>query len=120
MLEKRLRFCRDRLLFLEKQSALVLPERIIENRRRAVDLFEERLERSIDYRIQNVIQKFSKTAAALDALSPLAVLARGYSLTETETGQRIQNIHEVRNGNSIRTRLANGILKSIVTEVKEN
>jgi exodeoxyribonuclease VII large subunit len=120
MLEKRLRFCRDRLLFLEKQSALVLPERIIENRRRAVDVFDERLERSIDYRIQNAAQKFSKTAAALEALSPLSILARGYSLTETENGQRIQNINEVRNGNIIRTRLANGILKSIVTEIESN
>jgi exodeoxyribonuclease VII large subunit len=115
MLEKRLQFCRNRLSFLEKQSVLVLPERIIENRRRAVDLFEERLERSVDYRIQTAVQKFSKAAAALDALSPLAVLARGYSLTETETGRRIQNINEVRNGDPIRTRLANGILKSVVT-----
>ncbi|MDR0704865.1 MAG: exodeoxyribonuclease VII large subunit [Planctomycetaceae bacterium] len=118
LLEKRLRFCRDRLLFLEKQSALVLPERIIENRRRAVDLFEERLERSIDYRIQNFAQKFSKTAAALDALSPLSILARGYSLTETENGRRIQNINEVQNGDSIRTRLANGILKSVITKIE--
>jgi exodeoxyribonuclease VII large subunit len=112
--EKRLRFCRDRLSFLEKQSALVLPERIIENRRRAVDLFEERLERSIDYRIQAAVQKFGKTATALNALSPLSVLARGYSLTETETGHRIQNIDEIKNGDHIRTRLSNGILKSVV------
>jgi exodeoxyribonuclease VII large subunit len=118
MLAKRLRFCRDRLSFLEKQSVLILPEQIIENRRRAVDLFEEQLERSIDYRLQNAVQNFSKTAAALNALSPLAVLARGYSLTETENGRRIQNINEVRNGDSIRTRLANGVLKSVVTEIK--
>ncbi|MDR0611754.1 MAG: exodeoxyribonuclease VII large subunit [Planctomycetaceae bacterium] len=118
MLEKRLRFCRDRLSFLEKQSALVLPERIIENRRRAVDLFEERLERSVDYRIQTAVQKFSKTAAALDTLSPLAILARGYSLTETVTGCRINNINNVQKGDSIQTRLANGILKSVVTEIE--
>jgi exodeoxyribonuclease VII large subunit len=115
MLEKRLQFCRNRLSFLEKQSAQILPERIIDNRRRAVDLFEERLERSVDYHLQTAVQKFSKAAAALDALSPLAVLARGYSLTETENGRRIQKINEVRNGDSIRTRLANGILKSVVT-----
>ncbi|MDR2116644.1 MAG: exodeoxyribonuclease VII large subunit [Planctomycetaceae bacterium] len=117
LLEKRFRFYRNQLSFLEKQSVLVLPERIIENRRRAVDLFEERLERSIDYRIQGSVQKFSKMAAALDALSPLGVLARGYSLTETESGYRIRNVNEIKNGTTIRTRLANGLLKSIVTEI---
>ncbi|MDR0338179.1 MAG: exodeoxyribonuclease VII large subunit [Planctomycetaceae bacterium] len=117
MLEKQFRFCRDRLAFLEKQSALVLPERIIENRRRAVDLFEERLERSVDSWMQTAVQKFRNTAARLEALSPLAVLARGYSLTETEIGHQIQNINEVKIGNHIQTRLSNGVLKSVVTDI---
>ncbi|MDR2441269.1 MAG: exodeoxyribonuclease VII large subunit [Planctomycetaceae bacterium] len=117
LLEKRIQFYRNKLSFLEKQSALVLPERMIENRRRIVDLFEERLERSVDHRVQMAVQKFSKTAASLEALSPLAILARGYSLTETETGHRIQKINEIRNGDTIRTRLSNGVLKSIVTDI---
>ncbi|MDR2755405.1 MAG: exodeoxyribonuclease VII large subunit [Planctomycetaceae bacterium] len=116
-LEKRIQFYRNRLSFLEKQSVLLLPERMVENRRRAVDLFEEQLERSVDHRIQMSVQKISRTAASLEALSPLAILARGYSLTETETGHRIQKIDEIQTGNFIRTRLSNGVLKSVVTDI---
>jgi exodeoxyribonuclease VII large subunit len=115
-LEKRVRFCREHLKFIEKQSILAFPERIIENRRRKIDLYEERLERAIDHRLQRSQQQLSQAAASLEALSPLAVLSRGYSLTENKDGHKIRNAHDVQKGERIRTRLLNGYLESVVVE----
>jgi exodeoxyribonuclease VII large subunit len=118
-LEKHQRMCRERLHFLEKYPIWIRPERLFENRRRTVDLYENRLERSVDQRIQSVAQKIGKATAELDSLSPLAVLARGYSLTESETGHRIRSVNDTAEGDSIRTRLTDGILECTVIRKQE-
>jgi exodeoxyribonuclease VII large subunit len=54
-------------------------------------------------------------AASLDALSPLAVLARGYSLTLLADGKTvIRSSNQVQTGDLIRTRLAAGEISSRV------
>ena len=113
-LDKRLRLCRERLRNLETHSALARPERIFEDRRRTVDVFEERLNRAMGHRLQSTAERLGKTAAALEALSPLAVLARGYSLTETEDGRRIRIVDDIADGDRIRTRLVDGTVESVV------
>jgi exodeoxyribonuclease VII large subunit len=114
LLEKRFRISRDRLHFLERHPVLIRPERIIEDRRRNVDLFEERLEHLIDRRIQIATEKLTLATASLEALSPLAILARGYSLTETADGKRLRSIREINNHDKIRTRVIDGFFESIV------
>ena len=114
-MEKRLRTLRDRVLFYEKHPVFARPERLIENRRNSVDLLEERLERSMDRCLQTVRERLAKTTATLHALSPLAVLARGFSVTMDESGRLIRSIDAVAMGNLIRTRLSDGTLESVVS-----
>ncbi len=52
----------------------------------------------------------------LDGLSPLKVLARGYSITENEQGKAITDIAQVKNGDILTTRLTDGIIRSKVEE----
>lgn len=113
-MEKRLRLCRERLRFIEQHPVFARPERIIEDRRRNVDLLEERLDRMWDRKYQNDSQRWANLAASLDALSPLAVLARGYCITENATGKRITGLSDVDLGDEIRTRFADGYITSIV------
>jgi exodeoxyribonuclease VII large subunit len=116
-MEKRLRTLRERIQFYAKHPAFSRPERLIENRRRSVDLLEERLERSIDHRLQTVRERLAKTAATLHALSPLAVLARGFSVTQDESGRVVRSINDVANDDHIRTRLADGTIESVVRKL---
>ena len=113
---KRLRTLRERILFYEKHPVFARPERLIENRRRMVDLLEERLERSVDRRLQTVQDRLAKTAATLQALSPLAVLARGFSVTTNESGRVIRRTEDVVSGDRIRTRLSDGTVESVVQQ----
>ena len=59
-------------------------------------------------------------AALFDALSPLKLLARGYSITEKEDGTTLRSPNDVREGEIIVTRLAGGAVRSVVTGREEN
>ncbi|MEJ7625057.1 MAG: exodeoxyribonuclease VII large subunit [Pyrinomonadaceae bacterium] len=53
-------------------------------------------------------------AAKLDAMSPLAVLARGYSITQTARGEILRNAASVQVGDRLKIRLENGKLDAEV------
>ena len=50
----------------------------------------------------------------LDGLSPLKVLARGYSITENQAGKAVTSIAQVKAGETLRTRVVDGIIYSKV------
>lgn len=115
--EKFYHLARERFRFVENHSVFVRPERLVEDKRRSVDMLEEKLDRVMDRRLETATQKLEKTAAALETLSPLAVLSRGYSLTETIDGGRVGRIDQLQAGDRMRTRLADGIVESLVQTV---
>lgn len=59
------------------------------------------------------------TAARLESLSPLQVLTRGYSVTQTTSGEIVRRSSLVAIGDSIITRLQHGELVSKVESVQE-
>lgn len=58
--------------------------------------------------------------ASLDALSPLAVLRRGYSITENEKKQVIFSIKQIKQNENVQIRLSDGKLKAKVLETEKN
>lgn len=55
----------------------------------------------------------------LNSLSPLQVITRGYSLTRKEDGSIVRSIELVKKGQTLRTRVTDGILVSEVTETEK-
>lgn len=64
-------------------------------------------------------RQLEKTMARLDALSPLAVLTRGYSITQKQDGEIVRNAKQTKVGERLNIRLSEGNLKAEVTEVEE-
>ena len=63
-------------------------------------------------------ERLNSLIGKLDALSPLAILKRGYSITSRMPGAKIlKDVKEVRPGDIIETRLAGGRLTSEVKEI---
>ncbi len=58
-------------------------------------------------------------AGRLHALSPLAVLDRGYSITFDEAGRIVKESKQVQVGDRVKTRLARGQMTSRVEEISE-
>ncbi|MGI8788045.1 MAG: exodeoxyribonuclease VII large subunit [Pyrinomonadaceae bacterium] len=57
--------------------------------------------------------------ATLDALSPLAVLSRGFSITETEGGEILRDAKDVKPDDNVKIRLARGRIEARVLESKK-
>ncbi|HEY0460043.1 MAG TPA: exodeoxyribonuclease VII large subunit [Pyrinomonadaceae bacterium] len=58
--------------------------------------------------------------ASLDALSPLAVLARGYSITENESRKIISSVSQIKQNEHVQIRLSDGKLKARVIETEKD
>jgi exodeoxyribonuclease VII large subunit len=76
-----------------------------------------RLYRSTTVYIQSRQSTVAALGRSLDSVSPLNTLARGYSISHDETGKLLRNVDSVKPGDEILTRLANGTLKSTITDV---
>jgi exodeoxyribonuclease VII large subunit len=92
---------------------------LTEHARRAAT-YEERLLRSIHHTLDRDEHRVRALAGRLDALSPLAVLSRGYSITFVRPQHRVlTDADSVQPGVSLETRLARGTIVSTVTHVME-
>jgi exodeoxyribonuclease VII large subunit len=54
--------------------------------------------------------RLAVAVASLDALSPLAVLKRGYALAEDERGLLLRDARQAKEGDALRVRLSEGVL----------
>jgi len=116
-IEQRLRIASEKLKSIEQHPIFRRPEQIIETHRYRLDLYEEQLDWSMDRRMQTAVEHLGKASASLEALSPLSILSRGYTLTETIEGRLIRGASEVKIGDTIRTRFADGVIESAVESV---
>ena len=64
-------------------------------------------------------KRFGLAAASLDALSPLAVLQRGYAIAQSEDGALLRDAKQLSVGDSLQIRLARGKLGARVESVEE-
>jgi exodeoxyribonuclease VII large subunit len=84
-----------------------------------VDDLQARAERAMQRRLEHARAALQAKAGQLESLSPLGVLARGYSLTtRVEDGVLVQSASDVEVGTRLRTRLARGEVISSVEQVE--
>lgn len=69
---------------------------------------------AMDRKLLTTRHQLSLAAEKLETVSPLATLKRGYSITQTQDGQVIDNADKVKTGDQLITRLANGVVHSTV------
>lgn len=110
--EKRLELLRNRL------SPIKLAAKVSENQTNLA-LLKQRQNSAIKDVIDSNYEKLKIKMASLDALSPLSVLKRGYSITENVKGEILHDIDQVKIDENVQIRLANGKLKAKILE-KEN
>lgn len=88
---------------------------------------DERLQKSQQLLVKSIVQRqlnygqlIQQKALLLDSLSPLKVLARGYSVTQKIKGQKlsvIKDLNELKKGDRIQTRTEIGNIISMVESV---
>lgn len=108
---------------IERLSSTLTPmhlaSRIARNDRRLA-LVEQTIRSKASELTEDRERAMATAVARLDALSPLAVLTRGYSITQNLSGQIIRNVHQTDVGERIKVRIANGRLSAEVKELVED
>ena len=93
------------------------PKPLIERYHTKQSTLALQLKQALKTQLDKKRQQLSSMARALDAISPLATLDRGYTITTNNKGEIIGDAHDVMVGDNIETRLAKGRLISQVKEI---
>ncbi len=111
----RMERARARLDELGGRRCFRFPLERVQDAERRLDDLEGRLARLGSQRMDRERQRVAATAGRLDALSPLNVLARGYSVTRREADRAVvRAAHQVQPGDRLVTLLHNGSILSRV------
>jgi exodeoxyribonuclease VII large subunit len=79
-----------------------------------VDMLEQRRSTGISRSMKSKTEHFRMQVAKLDAMSPLAVLTRGYSITQKSDGSVLRDPNDVKPGDKLNIRLEHGKLDAEV------
>ena len=108
---------RRRLDALAVRRVLARPLDRLGDLSRRLDELQVCLSRAMRRRVTKAEERLKGTAACLESLSPLAVLSRGYSITQrADDGQIVRAVGDVQTGDLISTRLHQGNLVSRVVD----
>ena len=100
----------SRLKDLSGRKVLTSPTAYLDFKRMELDRLQGRIVTVSEGWLASRRQQFGQTAAALDAMSPLKVLARGYAVATNEKGAIIRNTADVVNGEKLRLRVTDGLI----------
>ncbi|EAW8146708.1 exodeoxyribonuclease VII large subunit [Salmonella enterica subsp. enterica] len=125
-LQKRMSFALENQLKQAGQQQLRLSQRLnqqnpqprIHRGQTRIQQLEYRLAESVRTRLSATRERFGNAVTHLEAVSPLATLARGYSVTTTSSGEVLKQTKQIKAGDSLTTRVSDGIVESEVKSVK--
>lgn len=118
-LNRQLKAARQHLEVLSRSPALQSPTGYLEQREQGLELLKRRLITAQNSNITRNNQRYIAAVSKLDAMSPLKVLTRGYSMAQTERGEVLRSIRQVELGERIHITLGDGRLSATVMEKKE-
>ncbi len=98
------------LQMLSEKRVLQDPTAFLQDKGLLLDKLHSRLALLGQSRVDKENRRFAQLTAALDALSPLKVLARGYAMAQTRDGTVIKSAAQVETGQHIRLQLGQGVL----------
>lgn len=116
---KRVASARERLLNLAQRRVMQQPDHLMHIARRQVDELELRLMNLMHRHVERSDHRLAVLAGRLQAISPLNVLARGYSVTETLAGVVVRDPAGLAVGDQLVTRLERGGFTSQVVQLQE-
>ena len=115
-LSRELKSRRQRLDDLSGKRVMQNPKYYIDDKRVFIDHAQDMLLAAGRRRIHANREQFARLAAALDAMSPLKVLGRGYAIARGENGAVIKKASDVAAGDKITVRLQKDEIDCVVTQ----
>lgn len=113
-LTRQLKASRRHLQVLAASPALCTPAGYIDRKRKDLAILWERCTGAQTNMLHRRKQGYIALTAKLDAMSPLKVLTRGYSMAQTPEGTVIRSVHQVQHGDTVHISLSDGRITTTV------
>ena len=115
---QKIKLSRERLARLASSRSLTSPINLIDDKRMALGVAEEKLYVRMEKVIERKKAMLGASAAKLDALNPLAVVARGYSAVFADDGKLIKSVERTKVGETVSFMLTDGKISAEVKTVE--
>ena len=118
-LSRQIKASRQHLKVLSESQSLKSPTGYLEQRRKNLQLLQNRMISAQNASLARSKQRYIANISKLDAMSPLKVLTRGYSMAQTEDGTLLRSVSQVELGQRISVSLSDGRISATVMEREE-
>lgn len=118
-LSRQIKASRQHLKVLSESQSLKSPTGYLEQRRKNLQLLRNRMISAQNASLSKSKQRYIANTSKLDAMSPLKVLTRGYSMAQTEDGTLLRSVSQVELGQRISVSLSDGRISATVMEREE-
>jgi len=118
-INRELRSRRQRLAGISGKRVLQSPRNYINDKRMLLDRFSDRMCAVMQRKLHTNRERYARLAAALDAMSPLKVLGRGYAIARRMDGAIIKQASDVSCGDHITVRLSEDEIRCVVVTTDE-
>ncbi len=107
-LKRKTTLLQGRLQQLERRLAAAAPQHRVQGLAGRLDRLEARLHEAARRRVARSERSLAILCGRLESMSPLAVLARGYAIAQSEDGRVVRRAMDVERGERLSLRLAEG------------
>lgn len=118
-LSRQIKASRQHLNVLAQSPALKSPTGYLEQRGKNLELLKNRLLSAQTQEVTRKKQRYIAAVSKLDAMSPLKVLSRGYSMAQSEEGEVIRSVRQTELGQRITVTVSDGKLSATVMKKME-
>ena len=119
-MQRQLKNARRHLNILAQSQSLRSPDQYLQDRKKSLNLLSGKLVAAQSDLLHRYKQRFVADTAKLDAMSPLKVLARGYSMAKTEDGNILRSVKQINSGDQFSLQLNDGTIDAVAVQLKEN
>jgi exodeoxyribonuclease VII large subunit len=102
---------------LSKSPSLRHPLDKINQLRIDLEQLNKRIENAMERKLESAASRFSVAFSKMDALNPLKVLSRGYSIARSSGKKIIKSVSDVKKDDMIEITITDGSLMCSVTDV---
>ena len=110
---------KEALQGLKESYAFRQPLNLINQYAQRLDELLRQLQNYLKNLVHQKEQNFKNCLGRLEALSPLSILSRGYSLTFDSKDQLLKDVRAIKTGERLKTRLLQGIIYSIIEKIEK-
>lgn len=119
-MQRQLKNARRHLNILVQSQSLRSPDQYLQDRKKSLNLLSGKLVAAQSDLLHRYKQRFVADTAKLDAMSPLKVLARGYSMAKTEDGKILRSVKQINPGDQFSLQVNDGTIDAVAVQLKEN